>query len=602
MIKEISNFIDSLNEEFIVEGTKPANGLHIIFEVDMKNNKIIPGAQRIYRINKKGECIELNNDNEVQNDCYTNEVTKMESYSSYLTMNKALDTSRKIHSVSPYILWFKKKNTTLAKERFSEYFKLAEKYVSTNYKVIFNEIKTFAENNLMQILKQNPHFDKIKDDEYIKIYFKVDNQEIKNSYLGYLGDKIYAKDEFNITDKNGETFGLSNFLNTPNERKLFLLHRTSRFLVNNRITKNDAINLFRFEKLLKSKPRKLPNPFPLFIDKEELNNEVVRLYNREGVNSFQSIIKQLYEQRKEDLTKYYLINWVNTKDGLVLNDIDFVPSFRYEIKNMKIYDVMNIQESGNYKIDNIFHFEMDIVQKIFQNTLIVKSKKSGVIFKYFDDINTNYCRPVTYQNILRYRKNFYDFIYKSQWERLNSKIIYDIIISEILDEIKIDEKFKRSTSIKEKLNILFSLNDYFDKSNKNFGGLKMPTIIPEYLERLREIITDENNHFPQDDNFFAFAAGQLIYYIIWQSKTENKTHSLLEPYISKNSPEQFKIMITRGIDQFKHAFNFGYSKFEKLASEVLGYECKTNIKALLPVILAGYFSQNLLLEKNTTKE
>lgn len=56
--------------------------------------------------------------------------------------------------------------------------------------------------------------------------------------------------------------------------------------------------------------------------------------------------------------------------------------------------------------------------------------------------------------------------------------------------------------------------------------------------------------------------------------------------------------IARGIEQFKHSLNFGHKKFEKLASEVLGYNCEKEIKKLLPTILAGYFSNNLLLEKN----
>jgi len=63
----------------------------------------------------------------------------------------------------------------------------------------------------------------------------------------------------------------------------------------------------------------------------------------------------------------------------------------------------------------------------------------------------------------------------------------------------------------------------------------------------------------------------------------------------------FKLAITRGIEQYKHAFDFGSTRFEKLTSEVLGYDCKMNIKELLPVLLAGYFSQSLIFEKSNNQ-
>jgi hypothetical protein len=75
---------------------------------------------------------------------------------------------------------------------------------------------------------------------------------------------------------------------------------------------------------------------------------------------------------------------------------------------------------------------------------------------------------------------------------------------------------------------------------------------------------------------------------------------LLEPYISKNDPALFKGMIARGIEQYKHALNFGHRRFNKLASEVLGYECTTPIKELLPVILAGYFFNSMIFEKTNS--
>jgi len=126
----------------------------------------------------------------------------------------------------------------------------------------------------------------------------------------------------------------------------------------------------------------------------------------------------------------------------------------------------------------------------------------------------------------------------------------------------------------------------------------MASKIPELREKLKKLLNDEEYHLTNEDEEFAFDAGQLIYYIIYQSEALNKTHALLEPYISKNDPYLFKFTITRGIEQYKHKFPFGTKKFPKLASEVLGYDCKTKIKEMLPILLAGYFSNSLLFDSS----
>lgn len=600
MIKEISNFIESIDPDYFTSDINPAPGLHIKLDID-ENKQVVKESYQSFAFNKKGQCFEKDDgDKERIVEC-NEDFAKYEYVSAPVTINKALDFSRKLHSASPYILWFKKEVIELAKSRLQEYYKTANKFINDDAKKLFDNISHFSQTELFNLIKNDTKFKLIKGSDYIKIYFNVPFEIIINAYNNYLSERIYVKDDYNIADDNDEILGLSGFLNGANRKKIYMMHKTSRFNVNNRITQKDAINLFRFEKLLKSKPRKLPNPFPLFIEKEELNNEVIRLYSREGVVNFHNIIKELFAiNRGNDITNYYLINWSNTKTGIVLNDLDFVPSFEYKLDGMVLSNPMQIKDISDNKINNVFQFEIVIVQKIFNNTLIVKTKNGNLLLKYFDEVDSNYCSKTTYQNILNYRKNFYDFIYKSRREAITQTIFYKIVISEILDEIKRNGDFAKTYGIKEKLNILFSINKFFDKTNKNFGGLNMSSIIPEYLTQLKEIITDDEKHLPDNDNFFAFAAGQLIYYIIFQSQSANRTHALLEPYISKNDPNQFKIMITRGIEQFKHSLNFGYTKFEKLASEVLGYNCEKEIKSLLPIILAGYFSNCLLLEKKTT--
>ena len=75
----------------------------------------------------------------------------------------------------------------------------------------------------------------------------------------------------------------------------------------------------------------MPNPLPIVIDKRELNKEIVKIFNAENEPlSYRQLLIKLFEQTNEKyLSDYYLINYSNTKDGLVINDIDFVPLFRF---------------------------------------------------------------------------------------------------------------------------------------------------------------------------------------------------------------------------------------------------------------------------------
>lgn len=598
MINEIGNFVDTIPHAYNTEGLTPSQGLHILIELD-GNGEL--KWKKSFITNKKGELLDWNHENELKPIANNYDFALREYFSGFITLNKTLDSLKKIHSTSPYVLWFKPESIDKIAGSFDEYFKnciLSENASEEDIKE-FDNIKSFTKNKLVDLLKEDPKLLATDKKNYIKIYFNTDINKLKRSNEQYLSSRLFLKDDFNI--KDGDLlYGLSGFLNGANVKKIFMQHQSTKFKVNNRISQKLSYNLYLFEKLLKSK--KLPYIIPIFVDKEELNGDFVRVFGKDTKQSFREVIRQLFELHKEDISNYYLINWAN-RGGIVINDVDYVSSFRYHLKDISVKNVMGIKNKDGELlrdefIDNIFNFELSIVHRIFNNALIVKTKKETVLFKYFDEIDPNYTTQVNYQNILKYRKNFYDYIYKSKEDAIDGRIFYHIIVTNILSDIK--QQDDKSYSVKEKLNILFSLNELFDKQNNNFkfnGDKNMASLIPEFQNNLRKLFMETDYHLTSDSEF-AFAAGQLIYYVLSKSQTSSKTHSLLEPFISKNDPQLFKLTIARGIEQYKHAFEFGRPRFEKLTSEVLGYDCKTKIKELLPVLLAGYFSQSLIYEKS----
>lgn len=200
----------------------------------------------------------------------------------------------------------------------------------------------------------------------------------------------------------------------------------------------------------------------------------------------------------------------------------------------------------------------------------------------------------------KYRRAFYDYVYKSKRQAITETMFYDIMLNSILDDVRHDEyklekKYHtKEKSIKEKLNIWFSFYNYF---NNNKKPENMVNKTEQLFERLKQIAQNDNERIRSDEEF-AFAAGQLIRTILNKSESGERSHALLEPFLQKTNPGQFKLAIAREFEKYKHAFKFykgdkNRYEFDKIMSEVMGVETNTSIKTLLPLILAGYFSETI---------
>ncbi|HOL48777.1 MAG TPA: hypothetical protein PK189_11440, partial [bacterium] len=490
------------------------------------------------------------------------------------------------------------------KEREKDKIKQIEKiknFINKKLKeILFEKVKIVPDLYLV-----NDKFNGSLLDSIIWINFKVDKEILIDASNRYFQKEIFVKKDYNEI-YNNELYGLSSFYNGDNSKKLFLQHRTALFNVNNLIKYNHLDNLQKFRKLLKNK--KLPNPLPIFIDKEELNSRVIKIFNffNKGKLKYSEIIKQLLEKEKvQDLNNYYLFYFF--KDNIV--DFDYVSCFRYALSDMNIYDFFGINDNLPIEIKTIFDFERIVIGKIFNNSLVIEKKEGNYFTYYFEDINRTYIiSSAILNNIYKYRKAIYDYIYKSRTEAITAQMLKDIILTSIFADIKSDEyeynKHTKGYSIKEKLNIYLSINHHFDKTNKNFGGFYMPNKLPELVEKTKAIANNDNNQIESDEEF-AFAAGQIIYYLLDQSETSNKTHALLEPFIQKTEINLFKETIIKTINKYKHNLEwYGKAKgrFERLAAQILAYIPEKKIQELMPFILCGYFAKSVIYEKTIEED
>lgn len=592
MISQLTEFVRQI-PPFVKEmAIEPKTGLHIKVKIHNDRYEVV-GHER-YLGKKHGELSDF------LKDC-----ASLQNNSWMIDTNKCFDLPAKgIHSASPYCLAFKREswiggdkyssNKPDVVSRLEGYFNKCfdQKFeLSEKEKARGIQFKDFLKTKLNRLLGELLEREPLEQSDYIVIYNHSNFEEYQSFNIKYLTGGLFNTAEFNV-EVDDITLGTSNFYNGFNSKKPFLTHQTASFDITGRITALEAKELSEFSLLIGKKL--FPNPLPLFIDDRELTNCSIEVFHREGNKraTHREIITALLRKR-ETLGNYYLLYF----SGGAIQDFDFVAKFQYELSSLNdpewaIENIMEIRNKDKEilpaeRLLNVFDFERVVVREVFNNTLVkVDEKNDEASFRYFDEIDAKYYRPALYALLLKYRKPIYDYIYKSMRSGIQAHQFHDICMTMIMDELKQDGK---EFSIRKKLNIYFSIHQYFAR---NINHSIMPSKIEEHKTQLRIIIDNEDTHFNTDETY-AFGAGQLIYYLLSQSESGERTHALLEPFLQKTNYAHFNEAISNAILKYKHALSFDYKRFNKLVGEVLDYKTEKQLQELRPTILAGYFCPNI---------
>lgn len=629
MIREIINFTNDLLADYPkIEQVKkkPDPGLHVFVDIDKDGNwtneLLVKGKDYVYFNGK-------NTDIAMWNECI-----RYQEASAYITMNKvkSFDPKQKIHSCSPFSVAYnfnfndedkkslgikktkkgerlsdaekKENNKKIKQERWKIVKESIEAYkrnsmsiyqiTGSEYESMVNNFYKVYDNIIENITKHVEEYDLLSEKDYIHVYLRSIPIEVQEEY-----HNNYVQDNL-LNNKVNETTGTIGFLTSYNSKKPFLNHLTGITPQGyNQLSSNDdALMLFKFEKMWKRKC--FPNPLPIIVDKRELNKKMVKLFNDiDKPFSYHEIIRELFaESNCKDKPCYYLLN----STGMQINDLDFVPIFRYELGRT----IENIMESGypkdgkfeetpSVRLDNIFDFERVVARTIFNNAL-VKITDESYTTNYFGEINPKYVKGGHFmrQLIIKYRKAFYDFIYKSQQNAITASMFDDMMYESILSNVRYDKVktkyFSNNNNIKDKLNIWFSLYDYFNKNE-----IYMTSKVKELKDKIRAIASGEADITSAEE--FAFAAGQLVSYLLDRSVASDKDYSMLEPYLQKAKSAQLQDAIAHAITIYKHDIKIYKGKFENLASNVLADGSNVEMKPLLKFFLAGCFCSCVIYEK-----
>lgn len=610
MIKEIVNFVEHLEKkshEIFSEGLELKEGIYVFLEKE--GEELVVKEENIFKVGKDTE----------RNQLYE-EFLALATNTEMLNAMKSFNSGPKIYIAigSPFGIAlngkaYKKNGEKKLLDAADAYFKAARNYMNSENKqheLWYAEMKSFVKTKMLNFIASYVENEKVKDQFMFYFFMKEpslkDYQEIQTKFLS---EKLFNKDKFNVKTKNGELFGISDNLSGFNDNKEFLKHKTAPIELNYRVNGIEAQKLFNFFQL-QQKNKVLPNPFPLFVDEQELTEEAVKFYKKDNKKyGHKEIVEELIKKKQGDLQNYYLIYFNNKEKGSRIIDLDFVPLFRYKIDDVNLEEPFPIgRKLKNLPISNIFEFQQNILNKIFNGQLVTETKAGGLWIKYFDDLDVKPefgATDVIVDLFYMYRKSIYDYVYKSRRQAITDKMFHEMMRKSILDDIKHDKKEEKEYRIKEKLNIWFSLYNYFANSIKKED---MVNKTQELFEKLKTIASSENNsEFIKSDDEFAFAAGQLIRTILNKSESGERSHALLEPFLQKTECSKLKLAIARAFDTYKHAFKFykgdaNRYEFDKIMSDVMGYETKTNMKDLLPMILAGYFSETIFKKEKEPEQ
>lgn len=638
MIKELANFTKSLDENLKTLGLQPKEGLHILLKIASRDGVIF--------IDENNYQFEIFSKKQKKNTSdFLSKLKILHQNAWCIDTNKCFDLPMKaIQTCSPFCVAFKREHLTgggkfivNAKngksqiyDRFGVYFEKALNLIEEEKRYRYDVFKFFFTNNdfskiIKKITEENTvkreaisseiaelkdkqkssanksekeelktriqeleqdllSFKVLDDSDYILFYLDLPLDDYKKAHKAYLDDRLFNTDKYNTDpSEEGIIYGTSNFMNGYNSNMPFLTHQTAPFDISGRISNIEAKLLYDFNNILPNKT--LPNPLPIFIYKDELQQKVVTLFKESGYKmSYKEMVESLIEKYADDLSNYYLLYWVNTKDGIVFKDFDFVSKFEYELET-QILNLFEIKEKDSKnlkhysKIRNVFDFEQIVFKQLLQSKYLK--------LDYFNDLSKDDYekKELTFISYSKFRKSVYDFVYKSQRQSIDGNMFNEIVFNGIKDDIKQGNGY----GIKEKLNIWYSIYEFF---NKNNNTETMASKLQSYQQFVDNLTNESAVAANASDEQFAFAAGQVIYYILEKSKSADTSYQLLEPYLQKSKCAEFKQVIANDFARYKHE-NFSRN-FERVASFVLSYETNANIKHLLPEILSGVFAKNQL--------
>lgn len=131
----------------------------------------------------------------------------------------------------------------------------------------------------------------------------------------------------------------------------------------------------------------------------------------------------------------------------------------------------------------------------------------------------------------------------------------------------------------------------------------MVSKLEDIIDGLKAKIDTKGMVYCDSDEEFYFMAGQLAYYLIYQSEASNKNFGMFEPFSLVKNSNQLKRRLEEVFETYSHKISIDNIKFKNTMAMVMGYETQTKIThEMKDFLIAGILSNNLLYEKKNGRE
>lgn len=612
MIQEIINFVDTLPEEVFTNNLKPKEGLYVLLDIDENGNLLnVDKDGKINRSDIEKYLAKDEADNGLSEHLALCKSIYLNSQIMGKGTNKSFNSSLGIFSsvATPFGIGFRKRVFNAEKQTIErktkaieDYFNAAKRFVGERdeFQEWFRRMKLFCETKLLEFIqvnefllddtKEKPNEYAIKNTEFIHLFLRSpDIADFKTVNQDYFAERIF--NEAKETSKG--KFGVSANTHVLNESKVFLRHITGLTPTIKWLSGQDAAKVQKFYSIQGF----LPKPLPLFIYRDE-REAFIKIFKENSRIKYSEIVRSLTNEGRDELHNYYLIFFGGTDYSRVV-DLDFVSTFQFamDISIKKVFQ-LNQDDIKSLRIKDVFDFESQIVKEIL-------NIHSNNYIKYFDDekFDPKYTTHHYFNQFLKYRKAFYDYIYKSKKEAISQKMFDDILLKGILDDIRTDEynpsngQNTNHSKILTKLNIWFSLYNYFHSCNYK-KTVDMITKIERHRNVIDAIINESELLNNEDE--FAYAAGQCVRYLFSKSETSDKSYNRLDTFLQKTDCRLLQSALANFFGMYKHKEFTG--NFGKVFAQVMDYETDANVKEYLPEFLAGFFDKNKLFFTKKSNE
>ncbi len=639
MIKEIVEFMDAnegIEDYFLKE---KFNEVYIVLDTKLKHSLMIIDSKSKQQQFKKV----------IKNDVF--KLTQYEKEKIFLLENKSkalpkkqINKNKGMGGASPFLLSFyyeeEKDNILFWRKKGSSdcvidgVIAQLTSAITYSNNIRLTQIIIYLRDNLLFIFKDfrneigfaiNQKF--IKEKGNIKLAIFVSDLAINKFRDYYLSRKvfIYDKNKNSHEFQNGycsicTKYSKNNELSSPAFLSNYGVDFSKKINLNikyNQVVCSDcATKLEKFRYM--SENNELTKPFPLFINKKSLfGDQKSILSNREKKKSYREIIKSIYYTNPKDLKNFYLLNYFSHLESgtwkFDIKDLDYIENFQYII-SLKITNFLQIKNSFNL-IDfydrelSVFQFEKIINELVFdkklQNNYFTDYKDIKITYWKINSSNSN---SILKNYLIKYRQNFYDFIYKSRQSAFKLIDFREMLLDIIIDEIRHDKTKEVSgkyysiygNDITEQLNLLFSLDQKKETKLDSDAFVKLKLKMRDSLGYWQEV-KDENekkfiggvDYIENDDKFFAFLCGQLARFLIGKKKgkDKNKSHADFSGFTDWQNSKLLKGYMWEIHRKYAHELKFD-KKYDNAMSIVMTYGDDLEIDSVMEYMIAGYFSNN----------